>query len=66
VGGEVKGNIQATNLIELHAPARVFGDLSAPAVVIDAGVVFHGNCNMKPEGGGPVSCEAIDLPKAPT
>ena len=47
VYGEVSGNIRATNCIELHAPARVFGDLYAPTVVIDAGVVFHGNCSMK-------------------
>ena len=47
VYGEVSGNIHARNCIELHAPARVFGDLYAPAVVIDAGVVFHGKCSMK-------------------
>ncbi|NVM20755.1 MAG: polymer-forming cytoskeletal protein [Desulfobacterales bacterium] len=49
VSGKVSGNIRATNRIELHPPARVFGDLGAPVVVIDAGVVFHGNCSMKPE-----------------
>ena len=49
VSGEVSGNIQATNRIELHPPSRVFGDLCAPVVVIDAGVVFHGNCSMKPK-----------------
>ncbi len=49
VCGEVSGNIRATNRIELHQPARVFGDLSAPVVVIDAGVVFHGNCRMEPK-----------------
>ena len=47
VWGEVSGNIRATNRIELHQPARVFGDLSAPVVIIDAGVVFHGNCSME-------------------
>ncbi|MBW1740629.1 MAG: polymer-forming cytoskeletal protein [Deltaproteobacteria bacterium] len=49
VSGEVSGNIHATHCIELHAPARVFGDLCAPTVVIDAGVVFHGNCTMQPK-----------------
>lgn len=47
VYGEVSGNIRATNRIELHQPARVFGDLSSPVVIIDAGVVFHGNCSME-------------------
>jgi cytoskeletal protein CcmA (bactofilin family) len=45
----------------LHAPARVFGDLHAPAVVIDAGVVFHGNCAMQP--GDLFSGEPIELSK---
>ncbi len=49
VWGEVSGNIRATNRIELHPPARVFGDLYAPVVIIDAGVVFHGNCSMESE-----------------
>jgi cytoskeletal protein CcmA (bactofilin family) len=48
VYGEVHGNIRATKRIELHQPARVFGDLSSPVVIIDAGVVFHGNCSMEP------------------
>lgn len=48
VSGEVSGNIRATSRIELHPPARVFGELSAPVVVIDAGVVFRGNCTMSP------------------
>lgn len=47
VYGEVSGNIRATNRIELHQPARVFGDLSSPVVIIDAGVVFQGNCSME-------------------
>ena len=49
VWGEVSGNIRAMNRIELHQPARVFGDLSSPVVIIDAGVVFHGNCSMEPK-----------------
>ena len=52
VSGEVTGNIRATKRIELHPPARVFGELTAPAVVIDAGVVFHGNCSMDGDHGG--------------
>jgi len=47
VYGEVNGNIRATNRIELHQPARVFADLSSPAVIIHAGVVFDGNCSME-------------------
>jgi len=55
VSGEVKGNIRATDRIELHVPARVYGDLHAPVVLIDEGVVFDGKCtatSQQPEGGG--------------
>ncbi|MCK4390564.1 MAG: polymer-forming cytoskeletal protein [Desulfobacterales bacterium] len=59
VCGEVSGNINATKCIELHVPARVFGDLCAPTVVIDAGVVFHGNCSMNRKDVG--SSKTINL-----
>jgi cytoskeletal protein CcmA (bactofilin family) len=49
VSGEVRGNIRATDRIELHPPARVFGDLNAPVVLIDAGVTFDGKCSMGPK-----------------
>ena len=44
ISGEVRGNINAAERIELHPPARVFGDLTAPVVLIDEGVVFDGKC----------------------
>ena len=51
VSGEVRGDIRATNRIELHQPARVFGDLSAPVVLIDVGVVFDGKCTTTSRDG---------------
>jgi cytoskeletal protein CcmA (bactofilin family) len=49
VNGEVKGNINATHRIELSPTARVFGDLHAPEVHIDAGSVLDGRCTIKPK-----------------
>jgi len=49
VSGEVRGNIRATDRIELHPPARVFGDLSSPVVIIDVGVTFDGKCTTTPK-----------------
>lgn len=48
ISGEVSGNIRAMDRIELQPPARVTGDLKAPVIVIESGVVFHGNCTMGP------------------
>jgi cytoskeletal protein CcmA (bactofilin family) len=46
VSGEVRGNIRAHNRVQLHAPAKHYGNIIAPVVTIDEGVVFEGNCHM--------------------
>ena len=45
INGEIKGTVRATELIELHPPARMYGDLYAPVVQIDTGVFFAGAVN---------------------
>jgi cytoskeletal protein CcmA (bactofilin family) len=47
VSGEIRGNIIADNRIEIHAPGKVFGNIQAPVVVIDEGVIFEGTCRMQ-------------------
>jgi cytoskeletal protein CcmA (bactofilin family) len=49
VNGEVNGTVRATERIELNPPARMYGDLSAPVVVIHEGVIFEGSCTIKPK-----------------
>jgi cytoskeletal protein CcmA (bactofilin family) len=49
INGEINGTIRATERIELHPPARVYGHLNAPIVRIDAGVILEGNCMIKPK-----------------
>jgi cytoskeletal protein CcmA (bactofilin family) len=49
VNGEIKGTVRATERIELYPPARVYGDLTAPVVVIHEGVIFEGSCAIKPK-----------------
>ncbi|NNG08471.1 MAG: polymer-forming cytoskeletal protein [Desulfobacteraceae bacterium] len=51
VSGEIRGNIVASDRIEIHAPGKVFGNIQAPTVIIDEGVVFEGNCRMHPAKG---------------
>jgi cytoskeletal protein CcmA (bactofilin family) len=46
ISGEVVGNVLATERVELRGSARVFGDLEAPVVVIEEGVLFEGHCRM--------------------
>ena len=47
ISGEIRGNIIADNRIEIHAPGKVFGNIQAPTVVIEEGVIFEGNCRMQ-------------------
>ena len=46
VMGEVRGTISAREKIEVFPPARVFGNLQAPIVSIESGVVFNGKCHV--------------------
>ena len=36
----------ASERVELRGSARVFGDVEAPVVVVDEGVLFEGHCRM--------------------
>ena len=40
------GNILGTERVELRGTARVFGDVEAPVVVVEEGVLFEGHCRM--------------------
>jgi cytoskeletal protein CcmA (bactofilin family) len=54
IHGKVEGNVTAKERIELVAPARLIGNMSAPRLVITEGVVFDGDCSMgvaKPKAG---------------
>jgi len=46
VSGEVHGDVTATEKIELFPPAKVFGHLKTPSLVIEEGVIFEGTCSM--------------------
>jgi len=44
INGEIRGDIKAVRKIDIHVPGRVFGNIEAPTVVVQEGVVFAGNC----------------------
>ena len=47
ISGEIRGNIIADKRIEIHAPGRVFGNIQAPIIIMEEGVIFEGNCRMQ-------------------
>jgi cytoskeletal protein CcmA (bactofilin family) len=46
INGEVVGNVLATERVELRGTARVVGDVEAPVIVVEEGVLFEGHCRM--------------------
>jgi cytoskeletal protein CcmA (bactofilin family) len=47
VNGEVIGDITAKQLVEIHAPGRVRGNITTPQLMIAKGVIFEGTCQME-------------------
>lgn len=46
ISGQVVGNVRAADRVELKGQARLIGDIEAPTVVVEEGVVFEGHCRM--------------------
>jgi len=49
VHGKVKGEITATNRIEIHPTAKIVGNIVAPKLIIHDGAIFEGQCSMGQE-----------------
>jgi len=55
VGGQVRGTIQASEQVVLHASARVWADIQTPALVMEEGAFLEGKVNMEAAGTIPSS-----------
>jgi cytoskeletal protein CcmA (bactofilin family) len=55
VQGLLEGNVHAAESIELKAPGQLRGNIEAPVIVMERGVLFEGNCKMGPKSKGPES-----------
>ena len=64
VGGTVHGNITAEKKVELHASARLYGNISTPSLSIAEGVIFEGGCTMGKKGERAESKTAAPLTAA--
>ena len=60
IGGEVIGNIDAPEKLEISSGARVFGDVKTKIIVIDEHAIFQGKCDMYQEA--PTSKKAVVKP----
>jgi cytoskeletal protein CcmA (bactofilin family) len=46
VDGKVSGNISATSKVAIHTTGKLHGTINTPALVIEEGGLFEGNCKM--------------------
>src|SRR5204862_976447 len=52
IEGSVHGNIHAKRSVEIHTPAKVRGNIITPALFIEKGVLFDGQCQMESASAG--------------
>jgi len=65
IAGEVRGDLTATEKIELYPPAKVFGNIRTPSLVVEEGVIFEGTCRMSSvQDQIPALAEAVAEPPA--
>ncbi len=44
INGEIKGNIQASEKVEINSNGRVFGTIISPKLVVEEGAYLEANC----------------------
>jgi len=55
ISGTVIGKIIADQRVEIHRNGKVFSDIDTPALVIEEGAIFQGNCTMGEKRGASVT-----------
>lgn len=46
ISGTVVGKIRADQRVEIHRNGKVYADIDTPALIIEEGAIFQGNCVM--------------------
>ena len=55
ISGTVIGRIVADQRVEIHRNGKVYSDIDTPALIIEEGAIFQGNCVMGDRKGGSVT-----------
>ncbi len=53
VQGMVRGDLTASDSMEILAPARVYGNVATPSLEVQKGALFQGNCQMESTAAQP-------------
>ncbi len=63
VSGSITGDVVARARVELHAPARVVGNITTPVLVIEEGSIFEGQCHMEGVAAGRNGASGTEIGK---
>ena len=64
ISGTVEGNTFAHERLEITSQGKVIGNITAPRISIAEGVIFEGQCTMKPPGKAAAPEKKIEPLKA--
>lgn len=64
VAGTAKGQVHASERVEITSSGKVLADLFTPALVIEEGAFFEGGCSMKAQRDGSEQQKVARLPLA--
>src|SRR5829696_5143283 len=59
ISGTVVGKIVAAQRVEIHRNGKVYSDVETPALIIEEGAIFQGNCVMGDKKGTGASVTSI-------
>jgi cytoskeletal protein CcmA (bactofilin family) len=59
VCGKVKGEITATQRVEIRSTAKVIGNITAPKLIVEEGAIFEGQCSMGHESASGHKVRAV-------
>jgi cytoskeletal protein CcmA (bactofilin family) len=59
-GGAIWGEIKALRLVELYAPARIYGNIATAQLYLDKGVTFEGHCTVLEAAPAPSETPSAD------
>jgi cytoskeletal protein CcmA (bactofilin family) len=63
INGEIRGQLQATDRIEIHNKGRVFGTVTAPRLTVEEGAFLEATCQT--QAAQPAPQPAASEPKEP-
>lgn len=66
IGGVLKGNILATDKVVILSTGMLIGNITAPRLLVEDGVLLNGSCTIIPEGQGGAEIEEVSADKSET